>query len=118
MLKIKNVIFRFSNLENSKSFYEALLKPSLKWGDNDRWLQYDLQGLPIALASSDELEPVKQGTTVVFEVDDLEEAAATASHLGGTIVHRRDMGSHGSSIVVADPDGTLFHLWARPKTPK
>ncbi|HEY0121386.1 MAG TPA: VOC family protein [Rhizobium sp.] len=110
---LQNVFYRASDMERADRFYSGLLDAKLKFADGDRWRQYDLNGRKFALASAEEAHPQMQGAALVFETDDLDESIAKATQLGGVILETRNMGAHGTTVVLTDPDGNVLHLWAR-----
>lgn len=110
---LQNVFYRVSDMEKAGRFYGGLLDATLKFADKNRWRQYDVGGRKLALASGEEAHPLMQGAAVIFETDDLEASKDRVVELGGAILEVRDMGAHGTTVVVADPDGNILYLWAR-----
>ncbi|MGI6245918.1 MAG: VOC family protein [Pseudochelatococcus sp.] len=112
-ISLQNAFYRARDMEKADRFYGGLLGASLKFADGTRWRQYEIGGRKFALASEEEAHPQMRGAALVFETDDIEAGKAKALALGGRILETRDMGPHGVTIVVADPEGNILHLWAR-----
>ena len=70
-------------------------------------------GHGLALVGQEEADPLARGAAPVFEVDAIEALSSLIDSLGGRVLQRRDMGDHGISLAVADPDGNVFFLLAR-----
>lgn len=112
--RLQNVLVAVSDMERSRHFYEGLVDARLKFADRDQWTQYDVGGQNFALASLTEAgRGPASGAAMVFEVEDVAALRQLVPELAGRLLEERDMGSHGVSLVVADPDGNVLHLWAR-----
>lgn len=114
---LQNAFYRARDIEKADRFYGGLLDASLKFADGNRWRQYEIGGRKFALASDEEAHPQMRGAALVFETDDLDASKAKAVELGGKILEIRDMGSHGTTVVLTDPEGNVLHLWARAPAP-
>lgn len=112
-ISLQNAFYRARDIEKADRFYAGLLDATLKFADGKRWRQYEVEGRKFALASEEEAHPRMQGAALVFEIDDIEASTAKAVELGGEILEIRDMGAHGATVVLADPEGNVLHLWAR-----
>jgi predicted enzyme related to lactoylglutathione lyase len=111
--RLQNVFYGVIDMPRARRFYEALLGPSLKFADGERWVQYDAGGSSFALGSSGEAHASMSGAAAVFEVADLASYEQLVTESGGTLLETRDMGTHGKTMVVRDPEGNVVHLWAR-----
>lgn len=114
-LRIQNIYFTAPDVEDIKLFYQGLFAPQLKFEDKDKWVQYDLLGSNVALASHQEAGDNKNAI-VVFEIDDAGDLRRQVAELGGAVADVRDMGSHGTIYTVTDPVGNMFQLFTRPGT--
>ncbi|MDQ0472118.1 VOC family protein [Labrys wisconsinensis] len=111
--RLQNVFYGVTDMPRARRFYEALFAPALKYADGERWIQYDAGGSPFALAGAGEAHASMMGAAAVFEVGDLTACEALVSQSGGTVLEARDMGAHGTTLVVRDPEGNVVHLWSR-----
>lgn len=111
--RLQNVFYRVADMPRARRFYEHLLGPTVKFADGERWVQYNAGGATFALGGSEEAHPSMAGAAMVFEVGDLASYQERVDAAGGKVLGRRDMGSHGQTLVVSDPDGNVVHLWAR-----
>lgn len=110
--RIQNVYVTSQSVGSARTFYERTLGLSAKFSDDERWVQYAIGGSNFAIASVEE-SAAEQGTIAVFEVDDIEATKAKAVKNGGAIVGERDMGSHGTTVTIRDPENNLFQLFKR-----
>lgn len=112
-ISLQNAFYRVQNMRRADRFYSELLGLKLKFSDGDRWHQYELGGRNFALAGAEEAHADMRGAALVFEVTDLAASEARVVELGGKILVVRDMGKHGKTVILSDPDGNVLHLWAR-----
>jgi len=112
--RIQNVYYTVSDMARASAFYRDALALTPRFADGERWTQFDVGGANFALSSPDE-SAVECGAVAVFEVADISEAETAVIRSGGTILARRDMGSHGMVVTVSDPDGNVLQLFGRPK---
>jgi predicted enzyme related to lactoylglutathione lyase len=110
---MQNVLVAVSDMERARLFYEGLIETRVKFADGDQWTQYDIGGQNFALASLKEAYGAMSGAAAVFEVDQIDPIRTLVPSLGGRLLEERDMGQHGVSLVVSDPDGNVLYLWAR-----
>ncbi|MBX3566595.1 MAG: VOC family protein [Rhizobiaceae bacterium] len=111
--RLQNVFYRVENMERARAFYERVLEPELRFADGDRWVQYRSGTCGFALAAPSEAHHSMAGAAIVFEVHDLEVLREAIAAAGGAVLGERDMGNHGVTLIVADPDGNVLHLWKR-----
>ena len=95
------------------AFYEGALGLSLKFRDQDRWIQYGLGATGVALASLEEGAPATAGLVMVLEVEGFEGAQERIEAAGGQVLGIRDMGGHGAVLSLRDPEGNLVQLFRR-----
>jgi len=95
-------------------FYTQVLGFKLKFQDGQKWAQFDASGADFALGSPEESAQAPGGGAVlVFEVEDIDAAAAQVARAGGEVGELRDMGAHGRALLFRDPDGNLVQLFSR-----
>ena len=111
--RLQNIFYRVADMPRARRFYEHLLGPTVKFADGERWVQYSSGGATFALGGPGEAHPSMAGAAMVFEVGDLASYQERVVAAGGKVLDRRDMGSHGETLVVSDPDGNVVHLWTR-----
>jgi predicted enzyme related to lactoylglutathione lyase len=96
------------------AFYEEALGLPLAFRDRDKWSQFKAAPVPFALSSLSEAAPAAHGSVVVFGTAEIAAFAERIERLGGRHLKSRDMGSHGSVAMFADPENNLFQLHVRP----
>ena len=109
--KLKSVYCVAADMARAVAFYREALGLPVRFQDGARWTQFDAQGGGFALSSAEEAAPGARGATPVFEVADLDAAAAAITRHGGTVLDRRDMGSHGATLAFRDTEGNLLQLF-------
>jgi predicted enzyme related to lactoylglutathione lyase len=112
-MKIKNAFVQSPAVSAVLPFYEKVLGLRPQFVDGDRWAQFKVDGVTIALAGESESVADTQGWVLTFEVPDLEAVVAVVEASGGVVLERRDMGDHGRSVIVRDPAGNVTALWAQ-----
>lgn len=107
-----------TDLERSRHFYGEILGLTESLAIEDKgelhWLEYDIQGQPLALAqASDQWKPSPDGAGVALEVEDLEAAVAHLKKHGVEPV--MPIGDFGACrlTVIPDPDGNGIALHSR-----
>ncbi len=113
MVKLQNVILVTENMEKSFAFYNNALGLELKFRDGDKWIQFDADGCSFALAAPEEVSDHKQGSFPVFEVSDLDKVKENLELAGADVSKTRNMGTHGKTATIIDPDGNVFQLFMR-----
>lgn len=111
--RIQNAYYVTQEMEASVAFYRDALGLKLKFQDGARWAQFDAGGSNFSLSSPEEAADGAVGATVVFEVTDLDAVAQNVTAGGGTVLGRRDMGSHGRTLTFRDPFGNVAQLFER-----
>lgn len=112
--KIRFTYFIVKDMDEAVSFYRNALGLRLKFQDGTRWAEFDAGGgTVLALSSPEESGLGVAGPVVVFQTEDADATAAGLVEGGGSILARRDMGSHGRLVAVRDPFGSVFQLFDR-----
>lgn len=111
-ISLQNAFYRVRDIEKADRFYGGLLDASPKFADGNKWRQYEIGDRKFALASEEEAHPQMQGAALIFETDDLDASKARAVEFGGKVLETRNMGPHGTTVVLTDPEGNVLHLWA------
>jgi predicted enzyme related to lactoylglutathione lyase len=112
-VKLQNVYLATPDMGASRSFFERLLDIRPTFADGKRWTQYRLGVHNFSLSALSEAAGPATGTTIVFEVTDLGPIETMAVSLGGSVIGRRDMGSHGRIATIADPTGGIVQFLER-----
>jgi predicted enzyme related to lactoylglutathione lyase len=114
---IKGVAFfcyPVSNMPAARRFYEEILGLKLAHNFADQWLEYDINGVTLAITTMDkEHTPGLTGGVIAFEVNDLD--ACVASLCGKQARLKREPAATPVCrfAVVADPDGNEIILHQR-----
>lgn len=94
-------------------FYQQALGLELRFEDAARWAEFQAGGARFALSCAQESPHHQEGAMLVFECADIDALSASVVQHGGTILHQRDMGSHGRFVTVSDPAGNRFQLFMK-----
>lgn len=111
--RVQNVYFIAKDPDLLRGFYDKALQLPLKFADGERWVQYHVGNVNVALASTDEAPADRRGPIVVFEVAALEAATDNVVAAGARLLGERDMGSHGRTATFEDPEGNVFQLFCK-----
>jgi predicted enzyme related to lactoylglutathione lyase len=108
------IVYPVSDVPRARRFYEDALQ--LKLGDNweDKWVEYDVNGVAFAITSW--LPDIKSGVpggNIAFEVDDLDAAVQTLKARGVKFVQEVFATPVCRMAVIADPDGNRVILHKR-----
>ena len=94
--KFSSAYYVVNNMDQAVNFYQDILGLDVKFRDGDRWTQFDVNGVGVALADPSEGSvPPGGGATVVLEVEDLGEMREKLTQNGVTVNETVDMGGHG-----------------------
>jgi predicted enzyme related to lactoylglutathione lyase len=111
--RVKNVYVQADQVSEVLPFYKTLLGAEPLFVDGERWAQFKVGDLTLAVAGEDEAPGgAGAGWVATFETDDLPAARETAVEAGGVVVEERDMGDHGNAVILRDPAGNLVALWS------
>lgn len=112
--KFSSAYYVVKNMDQAVSFYKDTLGLSVKFRDGNRWTQFDVNGVAVALADPSEgTVPVGGGGTVVLEVDNLMEMRERLIQSGAAVNDIVDMGGHGKYFTVRDPAGNVVQIFAK-----
>ena len=112
--RLRQVFVVAGSLDAQVRFYEDTLGLELQFRDGDNWAQFAAGDVSFALAGEAEGLGAGVGQSVaVFEVDDIDAASRRIEESGGTVGALRDMGEHGRTQLVTDPEGAAFALFQR-----
>ena len=104
------------DMDRAQLFYEKSLGLVTKFRDQSSWCQFDTGNVSFSLSSPEEAGGRAQGAVVVFKAGQLAGIRQQVEDAGGTFRAVRDMGSHGTVVTFADPDGNDFQVetgWQR-----
>ncbi len=112
--KFSSAYYVVNNMDQAVNFYQDILGLDVKFRDGDRWTQFDVNGVGVALADPSEGSvPPGGGATVVLEVEDLGEMREKLAQNGVTVNATVDMGGHGKYFTAVDPAGNIVQIFAR-----
>lgn len=112
--KFSSAYYVVKDMDKAVGFYQDILGLNIKFRDGDRWTQFDVNGVAVALADPSEgTVPPGGGGTVVLEVDDLGEMRDKLTQNGVTVNDIVDMGGHGRYFTAVDPAGNIVQIFAR-----
>ena len=112
--KFSSAYYVVKDMDKAVGFYQDILGLNIKFRDGDRWTQFDVNGVAVALADPSEgTVPPGGGGTVVLEVEDLGEMRDTLTQNGVTVNDIVDMGGHGQYFTAVDPAGNIVQIFAR-----
>lgn len=113
--KLQNIYYVAGDVAKARHFYETVLGLQPKFADGERWVQFNVAGVNFALASPAEAPQAASGGIAVFEVESLAELRPklAANHI--EVLSERDMGSHGRTLAVKDPNGNVLQFFERAK---
>lgn len=98
------------DMDRAQRFYEKALGLVTKFRDKSSWCQFDTGNVSFSLSSPEEAGGRAQGAVVVFKAGQLADVRQQVEDAGGTFRAVRDMGSHGTVVTFADPDGNDFQV--------
>lgn len=112
--KFSSAYYVVNDMHAAVGFYRDVLGLDVKFRDGDRWTQFDVNGVGVALADPSEGSvPPGGGATVVLEVDDLGAMRDKLVAAGATVNDTVDMGGHGRYFTAVDPAGNIVQIFAR-----
>lgn len=112
--KFSSAYYVVDNMDAAVGFYRDVLGLNVKFRDGNRWTQFDVNGVAVALADPSEgAVPPGGGATVVLEVDDLQEMREKLLRQGVPVHDIVDMGGHGKYFTAKDPAGNIVQIFAR-----
>ena len=113
--RIQNTYYVVADMERTVAFYRDLVGLTLRFQDGARWAQFDVGGATLAFTNTEEGAVAPGGGAVVtLEVDDLDATSRALGNHGTVIVRQiRDMGPHGRTMAIRDPEGNVIQLYQR-----
>ena len=112
--KFSSAYYVIKDMDKAVTFYKDVLGLAIKFRDGNRWTQFDVNGVGVALADPSEGSvPPGGGATVVLEVDDLQELRDKLMKNGCHVNDIVDMGGHGKYFTTRDPAGNIVQIFAR-----
>ena len=112
--KFSSAYYVVKNMDEAVSFYKDVLGLNVKFRDGNRWTQFDVNGVGVAVADPSEGSvPPGGGATVVLEVDNLVETRQMLTQKGVQVNDIVDMGGHGKYFTTKDPSGNIVQIFAR-----
>lgn len=112
--KFSSAYYVVKNMDESVAFYKDVIGLNVKFRDGNRWTQFDVNGVGVALADPSEGSvPPGGGATVVLEVDDLMAMRTQLTQQGIAVNDIVDMGGHGKYFTTKDPSGNIVQIFAR-----
>ncbi|MGH7962755.1 MAG: VOC family protein [Candidatus Binatia bacterium] len=112
--KFSSAYYVVKNMDEAVAFYKDTLGLNVKFRDGNRWTQFDVNGVGVALADPSEGSvPPGSGATVVLEVDNLMETRELLTGKGIAVNPIVDMGGHGKYFTTKDPSGNIVQIFAR-----
>ena len=112
--KFSSAYYVVKNMDEAVAFYKDVLGLNVKFRDGNRWTQFDVNGVGVAVAGPSEGSvPPGGGATVVLEVDNLQETRQMLMQKGIAVNDIVDMGGHGKYFTTRDPSGNLVQIFAR-----
>lgn len=112
--KFSSAYYVVRNMDQAVGFYKDLLGLNVKFRDGNRWTQFDVNGVAVALADPSEgTVPPGGGGTVVLEVDNLMETREKLQQNGVPVNDIVDMGGHGKYFTATDPEGNIVQIFAK-----
>jgi predicted enzyme related to lactoylglutathione lyase len=110
--RVKNVFAQADRVSDLLAFYTSVLGSEPLFVDGERWAQFSHGGVTVALAGSSEVvDGAGRGWVLTLEVPDLAEAERRALEAGGVVHARRDLGGHGTTVIVRDAANNATALW-------
>lgn len=107
--RVRQVLVSAVDFDAQAKFIEQTLGLELQFRDGEQWAQYQAGGISLALAGPRESLDVPPGQSVaVFEVDDLDALCSAVLKAGGTCSAIREMGDHGRTAKITDPNGSAY----------
>jgi len=112
--KFSSAYYVVKNMDEAVAFYKDVLGLNVKFRDGNRWTQFDVNGVGVAVADPSEGSvPPGGGATVVLEVDNLLETRQMLMQQGIAVNNIVDMGGHGQYFTTTDPSGNIVQIFAR-----
>lgn len=113
--RLRQIFVVPDDLAVASRFFEETLGLPLQFRDGERWAQFKAGEVSLALAAPEEGLGAPRNTPVpVFEVDSLDACAPELRAAGCELGEVRDMGAHGRTLPVREPNGALLVFFEKP----
>jgi predicted enzyme related to lactoylglutathione lyase len=111
--RVKNVFVQAARVSDVLPFYESLLGSEPLFVDGERWSQFKVGDLTVALAGEEEATGgAGAGWVLTVETSDMDGTLRAALDAGAELVEDRGMGDNGRAVILRDPAGNLVALWS------
>lgn len=113
--RVDNAHYWTKDMDAAVSFYRDVLGLGMRMRAGEDWAEFDVGGTTVALHGTREGHaPPQAGATVVFEVEDLEQAIVSLRARGvGFEGEVNEVPGHGRFVSFRDPDGNLLQIFQR-----
>lgn len=107
-------VYPVSDVPRARRFYEDTLGLTVGSNWEDKWVEYDVNGVAFAITSwLPDNKPGMPGGNIAFEVDDLEATIAALKEGGVNFVQELFATPVCRMAIVADPDGNRVVIHKR-----
>jgi catechol 2,3-dioxygenase-like lactoylglutathione lyase family enzyme len=111
LMRIWDITFTVSNLEQAVDFYENILGLAKKYHYPNNYAGFDCGGVEIGLVPGVPPETQEGMPCIDFTVEDVDASFRTLNERGVTFVNQpHDTAWGGRIALFADPDGNLMQL--------
>ena len=112
--EIAFVAIAVTDAERARKFYQDLLglKPALTAMEG-RWVEYEIGGTTIGVGCHPDWKPSRDGTSVAFEVDDIDATIAKLKEAGVEFEMEKIETPVCFMAVIHDPDGNRLLVHKR-----
>ncbi|MGH2662622.1 MAG: VOC family protein [Actinomycetota bacterium] len=109
--RLDYIYFWVTDMDRAVDFYSTVLGLRLVRREDSQWAEFDAGPVRLALHGTIEGRPPEAGGTVVFRVEDLEEARADLQARGAEFAeHTGDIEGFARFASLQDPDGNRVDL--------
>ena len=110
MPQFGHVCFNVENMDEAIAFYENVLGLELKRHDGDRWAEFDVGGVKLALTNAKDDSGRPFNGHVAFRVTDVREwARENTQHLADVDV---ESGPHEDTVSISGPGGHTIIVYS------
>jgi len=112
--EIAFIVYPVADVPRARRFYEESLGLKLDSNWEDKWVEYDVNGVAFAITSwLPDNQPGVPGGNIAFEVDDLDATVASLKARGVQFVQEICATPVCRMAVIADPDGNRVIIHKR-----
>jgi len=113
--RVHSTFYWIKDMDEAIGFYRDVLGLDLRARYGEDWTEFEVGGSTIALHGSRGMAPPNEGATVVFEVEDLDQAMVQLASRGvrfeGEIT---EVPESGRFVSLRDPAGNLVQIFEPP----